>query len=148
MHITKKHEKEPIKRMSNREDYDEVKNPEDMKKTRLGSALDVADFEFDPLSMETSSQIDASEKINKTTDICSDFLQGRTFQNTEHVDFDNTVDLIVFSRAEHKMSNNFRNDDLAILEESLSPDQDHNYIKEDANDNDDVNNMIVFKSFL
>ena len=146
MHITKKHEKEPIKRMSSRDD--EVGNQVDNKKTRSGSLLsddqDVTDFDFDPLNMETSSQIDAADDINETVDICADFLQGRAIHRTEFIDLNGTVDKIVLERAALKKPNNDnRSDDLIMLDASIHPDQDHNYILEDENDNDDGNDTLV-----
>ena len=140
MHITKKHEKEPIKRMSIRED--EVVNQMDNKKTRSGSLLgeehEVSDFEFEYLNMETSSQIDITDNINETVDICADYLQGKTIPTSEFVDFNCTVDQIVLARAVHESPNiDGGIDDLIILDASIPPDQDHNHIIEDENDNGD-----------
>ena len=94
--------------------------------------------------METSSQIDAADDINETVDICADFLQGKVIHRTEFIDLNGTVDKIVLERAALKRPNiDNRNDDLIMLDASIHPDQDHNYILEDENDNDDGNDTLV-----
>ena len=127
-HITSVHKRQAMKRTTARNDN--AKN-EETKKTRFTSIMeepDVADFEFDPLAMETSSQIGGDEHLDNTTDICAEFLKDKSDQNKEFDGLDNTVENIVQARAKC-------NADLINLEESISPDQDHNYIKEDSNDN-------------
>ena len=146
MHITKKHEKEPIKRMSSRED--EVVNHMDNKKTRSGSFLsdehDVSYFEFEYLNMETSSQIDTTDNKNETGDICAEYFQGKPIPTSEFVDFNCTVDQIVRARATHSNPNiDGGIDDLIMLDASIPPDQDHNRSIEDENDTDTGNDTLV-----
>ena len=126
-----------MKRTSNRDDHG---GDNEDKKARFGSMLDgpdVSEYEFDPLDMETSSQIGGGEHLDKTSDICAEFLHNKPEFNTEFVDLDNTVDQIVSARATSKNQSVAEEKDLINLEETLSADQDHNYLIDDENDNDD-----------
>ena len=50
------------------------------KKQKFGSMIngqDVSDFEFDPFNLETSSQIEGSEHLDQTSDICAAYLKEK-----------------------------------------------------------------------
>ena len=104
---------------------------EENKKQKFGSMIDgqdVSDFEFDPFNVETSSQIEGSEHLDQTSDICAAYLKEK-FEDKVFEDHENTVDEIVASRTSANLIN---------LDVTISADQDHNYLLKE----DDCNEMI------
>ena len=143
MHITTKHKKQAEK---GKKKEDENDDDHDDKKARFASVMDepdVSDYEFDPLDMETSSQIGGWDHLDKTSDICAEFLKHKPEQNTEFVDLDDTVDQIVSARTGTKDNNNRKEKDLIDLEVTISADQDHNYLFDDDNENVDPSELIA-----
>ena len=125
-HIKNKHKNQSVKRTIPLDTEDKNLDAEENKKQKLGSMIneqDVSDFEFDHFNMETSSQIGGSEHLDATSDICAEYLQDN-FDVKELGDHEVTVDRIVASRATS-------NTNLINLDDTLSADQDHNYLIED-----------------
>ena len=131
MHITTKHKKQSKKRTCPKEN-DASGVHDDNKKTKFGSVLedpDETEFEFDSVNMETSSQIGGTDHLDNTSDICADYLRGKPEKLSEFDDLDNTANQIVRARATTESRD--EDNDLINLDETLSHDQDHNYLAED-----------------
>ena len=92
-------------------------------------------YEFDPLSplyIETSSQVGGDEHLDITSDICGEILQNKPVQGSKLDDgLDNTVEQILLARGKP----NPIDADLINLDETMKSDQEHNYLKEDKNEN-------------
>ena len=90
---------------------------------------DVAELEFDPFNMETSSQIGGMEHLDQTSDICAEYLKGTSEQKEyDDNDLDNTVENIVATRTKNTETQENIIENLIQLNETISADQDHNYL--------------------
>ena len=127
MHITAVHKKQAIKRTSakNEETLSKFDEKKKSKKTIVDEP-DVSDFDFISAEMETSSQIGAEEHLDRTSNICAEVLQDH-LEYKDYDDNDNTLEGILLARANNKEEVN--------LEETVTPDQDHNYMVDDNNEN-------------
>ena len=95
---------------------------------------DVSGFEFNPLDVETSSQIGGDDLLDRTADICSEYLRNAKPNYSKVYDvLDTTVEQILLARGKpDPVEANLIN-----LEETMTADQDHNYLINEDNDNID-----------
>ena len=103
-HIKNKHKNQAVKRTIPLDTEEKNQNPEENKKHKFGSMIkgqDVSDFEFDPFNVETSSQIECSEHLDATSDICAEYLHGH-LDEKEFEDHEVTVDMILAAQKKRK----------------------------------------------